>query len=85
MRQLVIKDHKFDPTEVHIPAKQAVTLEVQNADDTAEEWESSELKIEKIIPGSRKGVVRLRPLDPGRYKFFGDFHQDTAQGVIIAE
>jgi hypothetical protein len=29
--------------------------------------------------------VFLGPLDPGEYKFFGDFHQDTAQGVLIAK
>jgi hypothetical protein len=29
--------------------------------------------------------VRLRPLAPGRYPFAGEYHSDTAQGVMIAE
>ncbi|MGA7373007.1 MAG: hypothetical protein WBW37_10370 [Methyloceanibacter sp.] len=29
--------------------------------------------------------MRLRPLDPGRYPFMGEYHSDTAQGVVIAE
>ncbi len=33
----------------------------------------------------QKNVVRLRPLGLGRYPFMGEFHADTAQGVVIAE
>jgi hypothetical protein len=29
--------------------------------------------------------VFLGPLPAGEYKFFGDFHQDTAQGVMVAK
>ena len=43
------------------------------------------MKIEKIIAGKSKGVVRIGPLDPGRDEFFGDFNQATAQGIMIAE
>ena len=43
------------------------------------------MKVEKIIPGKSKGLVRVGPLKPGRYDFFGDFNQDTAKGVLIAE
>lgn len=39
----------------------------------------------KYIPGRSKGVVFIGPLKPGRYPFFGEFNQKTAQGVIIAE
>ncbi len=51
----------------------------------AEEFESTALKVEKVIAGERKGTVRLRPLDPGRYPFIGEYHADTAQGTIIVE
>ena len=51
----------------------------------AKEFESYELNREKVIPGLSKGVVFIGPLRPGRYPFFGEFNQKTAQGVIVAE
>ena len=50
-----------------------------------EEFESREMKVEKVIPGKSKGVVRIGPLAPGRYPFFGEFNEATAKGVLIAE
>jgi len=52
---------------------------------TAEEFESHALKIEKVIAGGTSGTVRLRPLDPGRYPFVGEYHEDTAKGHIVVE
>ena len=82
---LVIRNHRFEPTELHIPAGQKIKLTVDNQDASAEEFESYELNREKIIPGKSKGIVFIGPLSPGRYPFFGDFHQQTAKGVIVAE
>jgi len=82
---LTIKDHKFSPAEIKVPANKRVTITVVNADITPEEFESHELKVEKIIPGNAKATVRVGPLKPGRYNFFGEFHEDTAKGVLIAE
>jgi hypothetical protein len=82
---IVIKDHRFDPAELHVPAGQRITLTVDNQDATPEEFESHELRVEKIVPGSAKGVVHFGPLEAGSYPFFGDYNQDTAQGKVIAE
>jgi hypothetical protein len=81
---LVIKDHKFQPAELAIPAGQKVVIIVDNQDTTPEEFESHELNREKVIPASSKGKIFIGPLDAGSYPFFGDFHQDTAQGKVIA-
>src|SRR5262245_35681339 len=82
---LVIRNHKFEPQEIRVPAGKRVSIYVTNEDASAEEFESPSLKVEKVIPGKSKGVVRIGPLAPGRYEFFGDFHADTAKGVVIAE
>lgn len=82
---IVIKDHKFEPAEVRIPANTKVRLIVDNQDSTAEEFESKELKREKVIPPRSKGTVLVGPLKPGRYNFVGEFNEKTAKGVIIAE
>ena len=60
-------------------------LTIKNEDATAEEFDSSALKIEKVIAGGTYGTVRLRPLGPGRYPFMGEYHSATAQGVVISE
>jgi plastocyanin len=82
---VTIKDHRFTPSEIHVPAGKPATLNIKNEDAAAEEFDSSALKVEKVIGGGKEGAVRLRPLDPGRYPFVGEYHEDTAQGVVIAE
>lgn len=82
---LTIKDHKFTPTEIRVPANKRVMITVVNDDATAEEFDSSALKVEKVIAGKSKGVVRIGPLAPGRYPFIGEYHEATAKGVVIAE
>jgi Cupredoxin-like domain len=82
---LVIRNHKFEPTEIRVPAGKRVSIYVSNEDATPEEFDSTALKVEKVIPGKSKGLVRIGPLDPGRYEFIGEFHADTAKGVVIAE
>lgn len=82
---LTIKDHRFNPTEIKVPANKRVQITVVNEDPTPEEFESKEMKVEKVIPGKSKGVVRIGPLKPGRYPFFGEFHEATAKGTLIAE
>jgi plastocyanin len=80
-----LKDHVFAPAEIRVPANKAVSITVINEDASAEEFESSTLKIEKVIAGKKSGVVRLKPLAPGRYPFVGEYHEDTAKGTIIVE
>jgi len=82
---LTIKDHRFAPEEVKVPANQRVVITVINDDTTPEEFDSKALKVEKVIPGKSKGVVRIGPLKPGRYPFIGEFHEATAKGVVVAE
>lgn len=82
---LTLRDHRFDPNELHLPAGRPTVLVLHNADPTAEEFESTALKVEKLVPGGGTVTVRLRPLGPGRFPFFGEYHAETAQGVLIAE
>ena len=82
---VTIKDHRFTPSEIKVPANKRIEITVINDDTTPEEFESRPLKIEKVIPGKSKGVVRIGPLKPGRYPFVGEFHEATATGVVIAE
>lgn len=82
---VTIKDHKFSPAEIHVAAGKPVVLTITNEDPTVEEFDSSALQIEKVIGGGQYGTVRLRPLGPGRYPFMGEYHSDTAQGVVVSQ
>ncbi len=82
---LTIKEHVFSPTEIKVNANQRVQLTVINEDATPEEFDSRALKVEKVIAGKSKGIVRIGPLKPGRYPFIGEYHESTAKGVVIAE
>lgn len=82
---LTMKNHRFAPTEIHVPSGKPFFIVVTNEDDAADEFEMANPAVEKTIPEGEQGKVRIRPLGPGRFPFFGDFHRDTAQGVIVSE
>jgi plastocyanin domain-containing protein len=82
---LVIKNHRFEPSELKVPANQRVKLVVHNQDSTPEEFESHSLNREKVIPGGAKATIFIGPLKPGRYTFFGEYNEKTAQGAVVAE
>lgn len=83
--RIVIKNHRFEPTELKVPAGKKIRLIVENQDPTPEEFESYSLNREKIVPGKSKIVVLVGPLKPGKYEFFGEFNMDTALGALIAQ
>jgi cupredoxin-like protein len=79
---LTLKDHKFDPAELHAPAGVPIELHVKNQNGIVSEFESSDLHFEKIVPNGSEAVVHVRPQQPGRYNFFDDFHHET-QGFLV--
>lgn len=82
---LTIKDHLFTPDALEVPAGKRVKLVVDNQDASPEEFESHKLKAEKVIPGNSKAIIYVGPLEPGDYKFVGEFHESKAKGVITAK
>jgi hypothetical protein len=82
---LIFRNHRFDPARIEVPANVKFRLKVQNTDSAADEFESVDLNREQLVKPGETITVFLGPLDAGEYKFFGDFHQDTAQGVMVAK
>lgn len=82
---LVIKNHRFQPAELTVPAGQKVKLVVENQDATPEEFESHSLNREKVIPGHSKATIWIGPLKPGTYEFVGEYNEATARGKIIVK
>lgn len=83
--ELTIKDHRFDPAEIKVPAGTPIVLHIKNLDADAEEFDSDDLKTEKVVAGKGEGTIHIKPLKAGTYKFEGEYHEDTAKGVLIVE
>lgn len=81
---LTLSDHAFVEGMLSVPARTAFTLRIVNEDAAAEEFESGDLHVEKLVPGHGAITLRIGALKPGVYTFFGDFHRDSAYGQMIA-
>ena len=81
--EISVKGHHFQPAEIHAPANRPVVLRVNNLDATAMEFESISLRVEKVVAPGTQGVVNVRPLAPGQYEFFDDFHQETRGTLVV--
>lgn len=82
---ITLKDQKFSPQELTIPAGEKVKLTVKNMDAATAEFESHDLRREKLIAPGAEIVVSIGPLKPGKYEYFDEFHEDTSRGMIVAK
>lgn len=82
---LVIKDARFIPETIEVPANTKFKLVIRNEGPGPEEFESDFPRKEKVLAPRATSFLIYQPLKPGRYRFFGDFHPDTAQGWIVAK
>jgi hypothetical protein len=82
--QLILKDHRFMPAEPHAPAGKPIIITLKNLDSAPAEFESNMLRVEKVVTGGGTITIRVRPLEPGRYRFFDDFRPE-AQGYLVVQ
>lgn len=82
---LVMRGGRFVPEVIEVPANTKFRLQIKNEGPGAEEFESIELRKEKVLAPGASSFLIFQPLKPGTYKFFGDFHPATAQGRFIAK
>ncbi|TXT39136.1 MAG: hypothetical protein FD135_2386 [Comamonadaceae bacterium] len=82
---LLIRDGHFIPATLKVPANTKFRLLIKNEGPAAEEFESLELRKEKVLAPGASSFLIFQPLKPGSYKFFGDFHPATAQGQLLAQ
>jgi plastocyanin len=82
---VTIKNHRFQPAEIKAPAGKPIKLTVKNDDPTPEDVESKALRFEKMIAGNSEGVINIKPMQPGRYRFVGEYNEATAQGTLVVE
>lgn len=82
---VTLKDHRFLPAEPSAPAGKPIVIDVANQDQTPSEFESKTLRVEKVVPAGGRISIQIRPLSPGRYRFFDDYHEDTTEGFLIVK
>jgi hypothetical protein len=82
---IVIRAGRFEPATLEVPANTRFRLSIKNEGPGAEEFESTELRKEKVLAPGASSFLVFQPLKPGSYRFFGEFHPDTAQGRIVAK
>ena|SRR2546425_4958882 len=82
---LTIEKNRFQPDDVRVKAGAPFVLVITNKGAGPEEFESKELRVEKVIPAGKTVRVRIPALKPGAYPFVGEYHEKTAKGRIVAE
>jgi len=82
---LMMRAGRFVPDTLEVPANTKFRLLVKNEGPGAEEFESKELRKEKVLAPGASSFVEIQPLKPGTYRFFGEFHPRTAQGRLVAK
>ncbi|GAB7129005.1 cupredoxin domain-containing protein [Silvimonas sp. JCM 19000] len=82
--KIEFKDGKATPLNLTVPAGKKIRIVVTNAGAQPVEFESTDLRKEKVLgPGVTSSVI-CAPMQPGTYKWFDDFHPNTAKGTIVA-
>jgi hypothetical protein len=83
--RIEFKDGAVSPREIEVPANTRIRLELVNAGESPAEFESLELKKEKVLAPKTSSVLVIRTLAPGRYDFFDDFHPGQPPATLIAK
>jgi len=83
--KLLARDGKWFPEVLEVPANTRFRLEITNQNAGPEEFESKELHKELVLAPGVSRVLVFAPMKPGTYPFFGEFHPQTARGLIVVK
>jgi hypothetical protein len=81
---VTLKDHRFVPDTITVPARVRVRIDITNRGATADDFDSDDLHVDKDLAPHGRASFIIGPLKPGSYAFKGDHHAATARGVVIA-
>ncbi len=83
--KLTAKNGYFEPEVIEVPAKTRFKIVITNLGPGPEEFESKKLRKETVLAEGVTRSIVFAPLKPGRYRFFGEFHPETAEGYIVVK
>lgn len=83
---IIGKGGKLIPATLKIPAGQRVKLIFKNQGPGPEEFEITEMRIEKVLAEGAESFAVLPPRKHGdRIRLFGEFHPGTAECMITVD
>ncbi|KVD89672.1 cupredoxin-like domain protein [Burkholderia sp. ABCPW 14] len=82
---LTLKNHKFSPAGLTIPAGKKVKVTVKNLDATPAEFESDDFKAEKVIPAGKQVDIFIGPLKAGVYEFHDEYHEAESKTKLTVK
>lgn len=77
-------DGTITPQMLEVPAGRPFKLELRNTGASPVEFESLELRKEKVLGPGVTSFIVIRRLAPGEYRFFDDFHLGAEPALLIA-
>ncbi|HEY0329610.1 MAG TPA: cupredoxin domain-containing protein [Rhodopseudomonas sp.] len=83
--RIEFRDGKVTPSRLEVPANTRFKLDLHNLGQEPAEFESKELRKEKVLAPGTSSTLVIRTLDPGEYDFFDDFHLDAPPAVLVAK
>ncbi|VVM73128.1 hypothetical protein PS662_01910 [Pseudomonas fluorescens] len=83
--QLILRDGHFTPALLEVPARQRFKIVLKNAGQGPAEFESTPLRVEKVLSPGVTTFVVIHPLRPGHYPFFDEFNPQLPEGGILAK
>ena len=78
-----MKDGVLTPAELVVPEKTKFRLVVRNLGNKPAEFESNQLRQEKVLFMNAETTLVIIPLDAGTYDYFDDFAPTTHGKIIV--
>jgi len=82
---VVIKDGRLNPETIEVPAQTRFKIVIRNEGPGPAEFESHDLRREKVLNAGSTSFVVIGPQKPGVYDMFDDFHPQTGRGRIVVK
>ncbi|MHC8372365.1 cupredoxin domain-containing protein [Pseudomonas sp. MDT1-85] len=83
--ELILRDGHFTPALLEVPAGQRFKIVLKNVGQGPAEFESTPLRVEKVLSPGVTTFVVIHPLRPGHYPFFDEFNPQLPEGGILAK
>ena len=83
--KLVAKDGVFEPATIEVAAGKKFKIELSNEGTGPMEFESKDLKQEKVLAKGAKSSIVINGLKAGTYTFFDEYKPNAPKGNIVAK
>ncbi|SCZ06989.1 Cupredoxin-like domain-containing protein [Pseudomonas sp. NFACC37-1] len=83
--ELSMRDGHFTPPQLEVPAGKRFKIVLKNVGQGPAEFESTPLRVEKVLSPGVTTFVVIHPLRPGHYPFFDEFNPQLPEGGILAQ